>query len=49
MWKTSAFIKRRLISLKVLVWVWDMIKHGIHVTVHGLKELYSDGRWAIGT
>lgn len=30
------------------MWVWDMIKHGVHVTVHGLSELYSDGKWVIG-
>jgi hypothetical protein len=25
-----------------------MIKHGVHVTVHGLSELYSDGKWVLG-
>lgn len=49
LWKTSGFIKRRIKNAEVLLWVWDMIKHGVHVTVHGLSELYYDGKWALGT
>ena len=26
-----------------------MIKHGVHVTVHRMKQLYRDGKWALGT
>jgi hypothetical protein len=48
LWKTSGFLKRRIKNAEVLLWVWDMIKHGVHVTVHGLSELYSDGKWVIG-
>lgn len=48
MWKTSGFLWRRISNLRVLVIIWDLIKHGIHVTVHGMKELYREGKWAIG-
>jgi hypothetical protein len=48
MWKTSAFLWRRIYNLRVLLVIWDLIKHGVHVTVHGMKELYREGKWAIG-
>ncbi len=47
LWKTAAFLKRRIKSLNVLLVIWDVIKHGVHVTVHGMKELYFDGKWAV--
>jgi hypothetical protein len=48
MWKTSAFLWRRIANLRVLLVVWDLIKHGFHVTVHGMAELYREGKWALG-
>jgi hypothetical protein len=48
LWKTAGFLKRRIKNLDVLVVVWDVIKHGVHVTVHGMKQLYFDGKWAVG-
>jgi hypothetical protein len=48
MWKTSSFLWRRIANLRVLLVVWDLIKHGFHVTVHGMAELYREGKWALG-
>lgn len=47
MWKTSKFLWRRIYNLDVLVLIWDLIKHGVHITVHGMKHLYLDGKWAV--
>ena len=48
LWKTAGFLKRRIKNLDVIVVIWDVIKHGVHVTVHGMKQLYFDGKWAVG-
>jgi hypothetical protein len=49
MYRTSAFLWRRIVDLEVFLNIWDGIKHGIHVTVHGMGALFSDGIWAIRT
>jgi len=49
MYRTSAFLWRRIGDLEVFLNIWDGIKHGIHVTVHGMGALFSDGIWAIRT
>lgn len=57
MFKTSEFIKRKLKRTKAriymveraIVWLINVIRDGIHHTIHGLKDFGRDSKWLIQT
>lgn len=57
MFKSAAFIKRKVKRTKARVYkteqmtikVWEIIKHGVQHTIHGLKDFGRDSKWLIQT